>query len=354
MADAPNVSSSFAHTPMNPNIATTVPPSEGAPAGGQNTGATTTPAAPSAADNGSGGDKLTLWLNKLNEPEDNQTTPAAPSVGTPPPQPVTPPQVTPPVQPVPLQPAPLQPAPPQPVPWENMQQQQQFAMMQQQNNELQQKLQQQNQVIQNLLQQQQQLESVKQQYDANNIKFDELSTVDEGDAKAIAAGIMKALGSQLEPIKQALQQQQQYTQKSNAWYEQRFTEQKAKSTLDRIIEKHPDFIALQSDPNYLRFAQQRDGKSSLSYDAHAAYEFERGNADYIIDLIDRYKQSIPSQSSITSVAPVQTATVPATPAGQTPELPTLRELNQWMQMRQIDQDQYRKLLKMVIDAQQKG
>ena len=334
MADQPQVSPAFAKVPVNPNVQPEQPAQAPAPAPAP------TPEQPPQFTQPQ--DKLQSWLNILNNPESAQETPAPQPAPAPAPQP-----------PAPQPPAP-QPAPaPTPAPSVPPQNAQEFMALQQQNQQLQAQLAQQQQVIQNLMDANKGYNDLKVQTAADNIQFGELGTVDADDAKAIAAGIMKALDTQLAPIKEALAQQRSYTEQFSQLQDQKFAQQQAKAVINQIMQKHPDFIELQTDPNYLRFVQQHDGSSSLTYDAIAAYEFQRGNANYIIDLVNKYKQQQPAASTLTTVAPVQTAAIPQPAQEPQVELPTLRELNQWMQMRRINQDQYRQLLQKIM-ASQKG
>lgn len=328
MADQPQVSPAFAKVPVNPNVQ---PESTPAPAPAPQPAPSPTPEpAPQFTQPQ---DKLQSWLNILNNPD-----------SAPQPAPVPQPAPAPAPQPTPT---------PAPAPQQPPQNAQEFMALQQQNQQLQAQLAQQNQVIQNLMDANKGYNDLKVQTAADNIQFGELGTVDADDAKAIAAGIMKALDTQLAPIKEALAQQRSYTEQFSQLQDQKFAQQQAKAVINQIMQKHPDFIELQTDPNYLRFVQQHDGSSSLTYDAIAAYEFQRGNANYIIDLVNKYKQQQPAPSALTTVAPVQTAAVPQPAQEQQVELPTLRELNQWMQMRRINQDQYRQLLQKIM-ASQKG
>lgn len=330
MADQPQVSPAFAKVPVNPNVQP-----EQAPAPSPAPASAPTPEQPPQFTQPQ--DKLQSWLNILNNPE-SEPAPA--------PQPAPVPTPAPAPQPAPV-------PTPAPQPQQPPQNAQEFMALQQQNQQLQAQLAQQQQVIQNLMDANKGYNDLKVQTAADNIQFGELGTVDADDAKAIAAGIMKALDTQLAPIKEALAQQRSYTEQFSQLQDQKFAQQQAKAVINQIMQKHPDFIELQTDPNYLRFVQQHDGSSSLTYDAIAAYEFQRGNANYIIDLVNKYKQQQPAPSAITTVAPVQTAAAPQPAQEQQVELPTLRELNQWMQMRRINQDQYRQLLQKIM-ASQKG
>jgi len=331
-----NVSSAFAATPSNPNLPSPapenspMPPAGDAPAGG----------VPQPA-----GDDVDLNALLASLGGGSSSPSPADQHGADP-------------QPAP-QPAPSPAAEPVQPDWQSMaQQQQQFLQIQQrndqltqQNAELMQKLQEQDTAINNLMESQKDYANLKAQNNADNIDFGELATIDVDDAKRISSGILKAISAELAPIRAALQQQQQYAQQSVQWQEQQFIKQKAQDTVQKILAKHPDFVALQSDPAYLKFVRQRDGKSSQTRDARAAFEFQNGNVDYIVDLLNQFKQQQPQSNSIASVAPVQTATNPSAPAGPAVQLPTLNQLNSWMQMRQITPDQYRQILAKIRAAQ---
>jgi hypothetical protein len=111
------------------------------------------------------------------------------------------------------------------------------------------------------------------------------------------------------------------------------------------LQKHPDFHQLQHTAAYQTFMSQRDGLSSKTLDDRAAEEFQLGNVDYVIDLLDRVKGTVPSPVHAAVVAPVQVASSSVT-TPDTPQAPpmTLRELNDAYSMRQLSHDEYRKKL----------
>ena len=156
--------------------------------------------------------------------------------------------------------------------------------------------------------------------------------------------------SLLEPIRKRLDENKQQMQNTLNYQEQRFQQQQAAATLHRILSKHPDFLELRNNPNYVNFLNQRDGYSSQTIDQRAAIEFQLGNADYINDMLDRFKASSPNVSSIQTIAPVQTTNSAIPPAQPARTLPTLREINSMLQMRQITPEQYRELLKQIREA----
>ena len=325
------VSSAFRETPMNPNLraAGLQQPnlSQPAPAATQPGGMPTPP---------------------VSSPADGAATPPPVS-----PAPASVQQVTPPVAPTPA---------PQPQQmafhpdWASiMAQQQRQAQLERENAEMLRRLQEQDTTIGNLMQMQKDYDELQRQQklmqDANDIDYSQLATVDAEDAKRISEGVLKAMEARLAPVQQQLEQQRQQLAQTAQYQEQRFVQQRAQDTLSKIVAKHPDFMALQNNPNFKAFMQQRDGYSSQTLDDRAAAEFRMGNAEYITHLVDQFKQVQPAAASITSVAPVQTAAAPAAPAGPVEQLPTLHELNSMMQMRQITPDQYRDWLAKIRAAQ---
>lgn len=325
MAD---VSSAFATSPTNPNIIPEAQPQ---------------PQQSPAPGNFSDADLQALLAQaQAASPEQQPAGQPAPE-----PQPQPQPQTT------PIQTAPELPAQPEQQPgWQQVAALQgQAQQLTQTNAALQQRVAEQEATIKNLLQAQQEYDVLKSQ---QPLTFEGLETIDEKDAQKISAGIMKAFQAQLAPIQQMLAQQQQAMQQTNQWQEQRFAQERARDTLNKIIAVHPDFMSLQNDPRYRSFVQQREGKSSLTRDAIAGQEFVQGNTEYIIDMVNQFKQSLPQSTALTSVAPVQTASGPAqVQPSQPKKLPTIGEANQLLQMRRIDVDQFKTLLKLIYAEQQK-
>lgn len=342
------VSSAFQAVPENPNLR----------AAARNADAPTTAAPAAASSLGNAGtatphlapQQPALSAGAPLLPPAREPNPVAPQQ---PAQPQTPPPVV--TQPTPAPAAPQQPAF-QPDWAAIMAAQQRQNELERANAAMQQKLQEQDATISNLMQLQQEHADLQRQMqlrkDADSIDYSQLNTVDPEDAKRISEGVLKAMEARLAPMQQQMQQQQQQLQQTAQYQEQRFVQQRAQNTVAKIMEKHPDFLALQQNPNFRAFMQQRDGYSSQTLDDRAAAEFKMGNAQYITHLIDQFKRvSQPAAESITSVAPVQTAAAPAAPAGPAEQLPTLHELNSMYQMRQISPDQYREWLAKIRAAQ---
>lgn len=219
------------------------------------------------------------------------------------------------------------------------------------NAEMARRLKEQDDAINNLLHIQQEYADLKRQQqlqqEAAAIDYNELATIDPGEAKLISEGVLKAVQAKIEPLQRELAQQRAQLQQAAQYQEQRFERQRAQSTLEKVMARHPDFLTLQNDPAFAAFMQQRDGLSSQTLDTRAAAEFKLGNAEYVSYLVDQYKQSQPTTASIAAVAPVQTATAtPSATQGTQAQL-TLHELNSLMQTGQITSDEYREQLQRI-------
>ena len=281
-----------------------------------------------------------------------QPAPAAPAQPSTPAAPQPAPVSAPAQQPVAATPPPM--APNQQNVWDAYAAQQRMMELERVNREQQNQLQQmhaqyveQNNTIDNLLRAQQEYEQLKAAQAASNFDYSTLTTVAPEDAKVITDNIIHAVQAQLDPIKKRIGEQDKQMQATATYQEQRFQQQQAANTLNRILEKHPDFLNLRHNPQYIKFLNQRDGYSSYTIDQRAATEFQLGNADYINRMLDEFKAQQPSVNDINSVAPVQTSNQTVAPAAPASQLPTLRELNSMMQMRQITPEHYRELLKQI-------
>lgn len=322
------MSPAFAQTPMNPNLAAM---------GAEGSAPAAAPATP-PVEQPSG--LFSEMVTQPQTPPQVSDTPAPEQPAQPFGAPAASPQVSEPA------PAPSYPS------WEEYARlQAQAQAVAQQNAQLQQQMTDRDATINNLLQLQQEYDALRNKVSAANIDYGELATVDAEDARRIGAGVLKAVADQLAPLQQALAQQQQAMQQQATQQERNNTALALRNTLERVKAVHPDFEALQTDPGFVRFLQQKDGLSSYTLDDRAKQEFLRGNSAYINQLVAQYKAQKPNTSAITSVAPVQTANTPVQPAVNGGALPTLHELNSMMQMRQITADQYRDYLAKIRAAQ---
>jgi hypothetical protein len=257
-------------------------------------------------------------------------------------------------QPVTSPPAPVETLPPPPPPTPHVQYDPQMLYALQQAEAERERLAQENvaaqQTIQNLLSKQEELELLKQrqelQKSLSKEAFAELQTVDPEDAQRITHAVLNSLTPTLAEQRKELEKTKKQLADNQAQMQQRLAHAQVQQTNQRIMAVHPDFFKLQETPAYHAFMSQRDGLSHQTRDQRAAQEFNAGNADYVIDLLNQLKGAVPSAASIATVAPVQTAISVSTAAATQPApTMTLGELNSLYQMRQISHDEYRAKLK---------
>ena len=276
--------------------------------------------------------------NPPTQTTDQQTAPAQPAGVQPAPvqQPVNPPSV--PVQ----QPAPVQPVAAQPqnagtyydpaliqnLAYERDQLRQQLAADQQKMADLQKSADELNDLRRRA--------SIRA--DIQQQAIDNLESVSPEDYTAIVESATNLAMAQTEPLKKELEERTRYNQQ--------MLENTRKDLLNaRIFAAHPDFAQMVNTPEYRNFMAQRDGLSSETRDARASREYLNGNTDYVIDLLNQFKQSRNNAVGVATVPPVQVAPGAAPAAAQTtPTRYTLRELNNLFQTRQISAEEYRKLL----------
>lgn len=213
----------------------------------------------------------------------------------------------------------------------------------------------QDQAIQNLLQSQQELETLKRQQEIakslSEEQFAQLESIEPEDAKRIRESMVAATQAATMPLYKELAETRRLAEERAVQAAQEAERVRIQMLTQQITAKHPDFFTLQNTEEYRRFMSQRDGKSVKTRDDRAAEEFKAGNVEYVNDLLDQLKGTIPSADHIASVAPVQTAYSASLvdPAPAAPTM-TLRDLNDQYQMRQISHEQYREGLKQLRAA----
>lgn len=191
---------------------------------------------------------------------------------------------------------------------------------------------------------QQEVASLAQQLHSSP-EFQELGSVDPEDAQRIAGAAARVLNDRIGGLQKQLDEQRYATQQGFRNLQRREAVMNDRKTSEAILRVHPDFMQLSNDANFRAFLAGHDGKSSKSRDQRATEEFYAGNADYVIDLVNRFKQGTNPQPLYTN-PPVQVAGSVAAQQQAAPQVDfTLRDLNTMMQMRQITPDEYREKLK---------
>lgn len=214
------------------------------------------------------------------------------------------------------------------------------------------------QQLQQAQQMQQEYAALRQQQElaqqlSNDELFADLQTLDADDARRIVALTTQTLQAPLNTMKQELSKQQLAIQQQQQFLNQQFSLMRQQSASEKLQAAHPDFAQLVHDPAFLQFAQQRDGYTSKTREQMAWEEFNAGNPDYVINMVNQFKGIAPKVENLQTAPPVQVANAAMQPMPQqtAPQF-TLAELNNLMQMRQITPDQYRAELNRLRAAQQ--
>lgn len=185
-------------------------------------------------------------------------------------------------------------------------------------------------------------------------------SIDMDDAKKLLA-----------PVIQTMRQQQSA---SNAEFQRKLAEQeetlksrfkelddrehysKLEKTKAAILAAHPDLEQLQKTPEYQRtMASPIGGKSGVLIGQLVAAEYRQGNAEYIIDVLNRIKAGVQTDlSDVASVSPASTTTAPSAAGSDksgrlTPE--ELAELRFKVQSRQISRQEFREIMEKHREAQ---
>lgn len=198
---------------------------------------------------------------------------------------------------------------------------------------------------------QQEYNQLKQQADlaqqlSGDDLFANLTTVDADDARHLVQLTAQTLQAPLDTMRQQLQQQQQQIAQQQQYINAQMGQLQRQRASESLQAAHPDFAQLVHDPRFLQFMQQRDGYSSRTREQAAWEEFNRGNAEYVINAVNDFKGIAPKVDTLQSAPPVQVASaeVAAAPVADPAPQYTLADLNNMMQMRQITPDQYRAMI----------
>lgn len=198
---------------------------------------------------------------------------------------------------------------------------------------------------------QQEYNTLKQQAElSKQLSSDELfanmTSVDADDARQIVQLTAQTLQAPLDNMRQEMQKQQAAMQQQQQYINNQMVQmQRVRATQD-LQAAHPDFAQLVHDPAFIQFTQQRDGYTSRTREQTAWEEFNRGNSEYLIQMVNEFKGKAPQGEALQTAPPVQVANAAVTPGPQAPAAPqfTLSDLNTLMQMRQITPEQYREYL----------
>lgn len=136
----------------------------------------------------------------------------------------------------------------------------------------------------------------------------EYSSVNEDDAKKLIKPIVSTMYKQNQDIQTSFKKQLEETQSRldntvNMLQESKLQEQ-YNATRKKILEKHPDLEKFQKTEAYAKAMMSPvDNAAGLLVGQLLSAEFRRGNADYVIGVLDKIKGTMPNFESIASVSP---------------------------------------------------
>lgn len=185
----------------------------------------------------------------------------------------------------------------------------------------------------------------------------EFTTIDKEDAKKLLAPIVRTVREQANrAVKDSEARVQQLEQELQERFrkldDEKFTARLNK-TRDAILKAHPDLESLQKTPAYQQMMMSPiGGNAGLLVGQLVAAEYQRGNADYVINVLNQVKQSVPDLANVASVSPAAATTAPA-PAAEEGGRLTSDQIAQYkfmVQTGQMSREDFRSVMKKHRDA----
>lgn len=187
-----------------------------------------------------------------------------------------------------------------------------------------------------------------------NVSKMDFETVDSATAQEISSKVLKPTiqkfsekyEAQLASTLKQLEEERNQRQKLQQDLTQAEQQKRLAKTNERIFKKHPDFKNLLDQNNdFAKFRQSKVEGSSITYDELMRHEYNKGNSDFIISLVDQFKKNKPT---LESVANVGTNTVATTPTNTTPTAKyTQSDKEKWLHQTvtgQLSRAKYRELM----------
>lgn len=202
----------------------------------------------------------------------------------------------------------------------------------------------------------QELETLKSQQAlqaqlADDKSFEGLETVDADDARRLISTTATVLQQPLNEMKKDLEAQRNALIQQQQYMNQQVAQLQSQRAREELLAAHPDFFDLWKKPDFVNYMRARDGHSSETREQRAVREYNMGNADFVVHMLNDYKGVAPQVQDIQTPAPVQVAQNMAPQQPQPTASYTLSDLLNLFQTRQISHDQYRTMLNNLRAAQ---
>lgn len=179
-----------------------------------------------------------------------------------------------------------------------------------------------------------------------------LGSIDQADAIKLLTPVMATMREQAKQsskqTEERLQQVEQLISEQAVAQQERENKARLERTRAAILKAHPDLEELQKTAAYQQVMQSPVGSNSgLLIGNLVAAELQRGNADYIIHVLDQVKgQTTQTANPATSISPSATAAAPAA-TGTNDGLLTEEQLMQYknaVQTGQMSRSEFRDIM----------
>lgn len=129
-------------------------------------------------------------------------------------------------------------------------------------------------------------------------------------------------------ITEKLEQERQARQQADLEKLQAQQKETRRKVDAKILAAIPDLQKLQNTQEYLEFMRSPVAGSSFTQGDLLGNEYQLGNADYVIEAINRFRSGKPDLSAVASIANTTTASHPAEPGVEAPKY-TLEDVTKW-------------------------
>lgn len=182
----------------------------------------------------------------------------------------------------------------------------------------------------------------------------ELGSIDIDDAKKLLSPILRTVRAQMAQSSQQAVRRVQDVEKELHSQMERLREQEQRQQLARVrdivLKAHPDLEQLQKTPEYQQVMMQPvGGGSGLLVGQLVAAEYQQGNTDYVINVLNQIKTRA-NKNNVPEVS-VSPSSVPSGPVVDAPKqndrltLAQLEEYKTLVQLGKISRNEFRDIMK---------
>ena len=228
--------------------------------------------------------------------------------------------------------------------------------LQKQNEELMRQLEQSRQELQEARKLSEGLQTLKEERDLDELLKQsgvEFGSISPDDAKKLIMPVFKTVRQQHDSSTAEMQKRMDAQQEAIESRFRALDEQKQFAKLERtkaaILQAHPDLEQLQKTPAYQQAMMSSiGGKSKILVGQLVAAEYKQGNAEYVIEVLNRIKAGTqPNLSDIASVSPSSAGVAAEKSADENSDILTdqqIAELKYKVQSKQITRDEFRAIM----------